>query len=283
MDLASKIGAAASNPAMLNAYARWVGSKLFTGRPPRLPLQTDVSLGEWLSFSEYWSFREILPQPERLLLERVFDSGACPAGPAIDIGANIGAFTCAIAALGRMVHAFEPIPETFCRLKSNVKHNGLLDRTQLNCLAVGREQGLVTFAVQEHAPATNRMTGPGDVPMGDLSSTQVVAAVSLDEYCAEQGIDSIPFLKIDVEGMEPYVLQGARNLFLNKKVNVVLIEICPVNLRSVGLSPAELFSEFQCIHYSPFFLNEDGTPGAKMTLDEMEATTLANAVLLPDA
>jgi hypothetical protein len=35
--------------------------------------------------------------------------------------------------------------------------------------------------------------------------------VTLDELCAEQGLERLDFLKIDVEGFEPQVLRGARD------------------------------------------------------------------------
>lgn len=156
MNLSAKIQSVTSNPAMLSAYARWVGAKLLTGHPARLSLPGGARIGGWLSFSEYWSFQDIIPQLERLFVERCLTNRANAKEPAtaFDIGANVGAFTCLMASLGHTVHSFEPVPETFCRLKDNVKFNGLLDRTRLNCLAVGKEQGLVAFHIEENAAAT---------------------------------------------------------------------------------------------------------------------------------
>jgi hypothetical protein len=70
MNLTSKIQSLASNPAMLFAYARWVGTKLFSGKPPRLLLPGGARLGGWQSFAEYWSFQNTMPEPERLFMER---------------------------------------------------------------------------------------------------------------------------------------------------------------------------------------------------------------------
>jgi hypothetical protein len=66
MKLTSKTRSVASKPTMLSAYTRWVSSKLITGKPPRLPLSGGSSIGKWLSFSEYWMFHDVIPEPERL-------------------------------------------------------------------------------------------------------------------------------------------------------------------------------------------------------------------------
>lgn len=270
---------------MLFAYSHWVGTKLFSRKPPRIVLAGGVKIGEWLSFSEYWGFQNIIPEPERLFVERYLSKKvAGRGGTAFDIGANVGAFTCLMAAMGASkVHSFEPVPETFCRLRSNVKNNELLDRCYLNCMAVGRGRDLVEFNIQENSPATNRMIMPGEKPLHKTSSTQIVASIDLDSYCQSQGIEFIDFLKLDVEGMEPYVMQGATTLFKQRKIAAVLIEICPGNLRSVGLSPANLYHEFETAQYYPYALNDDGQPGVKLSLAEIEAMSLANVVLLPNA
>jgi len=268
---------------MLAAYGRWVVAKVFAGRPPRLTLPGGAQIGEWVSFSEYWSFQHIMPEAERMFVERSLAGSPNGKATAFDIGANVGVFTCLMASLGHTVHSFEPIPETFCRLKANVKCNGLLGRARLNCLAVGREQGLATFHIEEFGAATNRMVASGETSANSATSTQLVAVTSLDDYCRQQGVERIDFVKLDVEGMEPYVLQGAKRLLQERRIAAILIEICPVNLRAVGLSPTDLFREFQTARYTPHALNEDGRAGAKLTLAEIEAMKLVNVVLLPDA
>jgi FkbM family methyltransferase len=285
MNLTSKIAAVASNPEMLSNYIKWIGSRILTGKQPRITLagRSDTSIGEWLSFSEYWSFKDIVPVREQLFVESCLAACVKSGGVAFDVGANIGAFSLLIASMDCTVHAFEPIPETFCRLKKNMRFNGALDNIHLSCLAVGADQGLVRFTIQDNSPATNRMAVPGEVTKYNLSYSQVVGAVSLDHYCKEQGLDNISFLKIDVEGMEPYVLKGARDLLLARKIAAILIEICPENLLAVGLTCADLYREFETVGYFPYLLNPDGTPGKRLSLADIESVRLANAALLPDA
>ena len=83
----------------------------------------------------------------------------------------------------------------------------------------------MTFHIQENSPATNRIVVRGEKPSGKTSSTQVVAAIDLDRYCQSQRVEFIDFLKIDVEGMEPYVMQGASALLKGEKIAAILIEI----------------------------------------------------------
>lgn len=285
MNVFSKIHSLLTNPAMLSAYIRWSSARIFTGGSPRLQLPDTrkISIGEWLSFSEFWSFQDTIPLPERLYAEHCLVNANGQSAIAVDIGANVGLFTLFLASKGCLVHAFEPIPATFCRLKNNVKYSNFLDVARLNCLAVGNGPGLVTFQVWENAPATNRMILYEKASTESIASTQVVATVSLDDYCDNQRIDQISFLKIDVEGMEPLVIKGAYNLLKQRKISSALIEICPVNLHSVGFTCSDLFKELESLPYSLFILNENGTPGSKLLLSEIEQMSLINAALLPDA
>jgi FkbM family methyltransferase len=274
----------ASNRAIRSAYVHWIRAKLTTGLPPVLKLGENVKIGGWISFFEYFSCvsHGAVPEAERLFLRSILCSRHHPC-VAFDIGANLGMFTCLLAEMGaKHVHAFEPIPDTFCRFRNNVKANGYLEQCHLNCMAAGHGRELVTFHIREDSPATNRMAMPGKPPVCSSTSTQVVASIDLDGYCQSQGVEFIDFLKIDVEGMEPYVLQGAEKLLKERKIAVILIEICPVNLKSVGLSPADLYREFETYRYSPYVLNDNGRPGARLSLTEIEAMVLDNVVLLPD-
>lgn len=276
MKFFSRITTLLSDAAMLKAYIHWFITRTFFRSSPRIKLTDVISIGEWMSFSEYWSFRELIPESERLLVQRSLVNRSIASSVAIDLGANVGIFTCLMASMGCSVHTFEPIAETFIRLKRNVKFNSLLGMVDMNCLAIGKQQGLVRFQVQENSPATNRIA-----PAGCGLGGELIAVISLDEYCIEQNIEHIAFMKIDVEGMEPYVLQGAKALLAGKKIAVILIEICPVNLLAAGFYCADLYHEFEVAGYSPYLLNGDGTQGNILSLKEIEEMSLANVVLLP--
>lgn len=285
MKTTDKIRSALGNPAQLKAYTKWWISRSIQRRAPFIHPSPEISIGEWISFSEYWSFQDIVPVNERLLLEKSLQTvnrSVGGGGVAFDLGANVGAFTCFLASQGNEVHSFEPIPETFSRLKRNVQRNGLQGKTHLNCLAVGERQELVRFDIREDSPATNRMAVSNAESPESVTSHQVVAATTLDAYCDWQKVNRIDFLKIDVEGMEPMVLRGARRMLREKKVSVVMIEICPNNLRSVGLTMGDLYEEIRANDYHPRELLPDGTAGALLSLNTLQNMVLANIVLTHD-
>jgi len=267
---------------MRAAYPRWLLARLTTGKPPTLKLGNNVRIGGWINFSEYCSFHNAVPEAERLFISRCL--GAKPNQTvAFDIGANIGVFTCLLGSMGAaQVHAFEPIPETFCRLKNNVVANGMLSRSVLNCLAVGRQPQLITFQVQDHSPATNKLsiTNPENAS-NTAVNLQHVAATSLDSYCEAFGVEQIDFLKVDVEGMEPQVLEGGGRMLSQKRVTGVLLEFCPDNLAAVGSSPSRLFKDIMSSGYHPHRLDPSGSPGKSISLGDMERVSLENVILLP--
>jgi FkbM family methyltransferase len=129
-----------------------------------------------------------------------------PAMTVVDGGANIGEYTLlASTAVGDTgaVHAFEPIPDNFTRLRGHVAVNSLhnvrmrqaalWDRT--TTLTLGRQAGRPSHAGAWSAAA----------PSGTVESVQ---AVSLDDYVAEEGIARVDALKLDIEGAEPNAVQG---------------------------------------------------------------------------
>ena len=123
-----------------------------------------------------------------------------PGGLFVDIGANIGNHALfAAGACGARVLAFEPSPALADHCAATLAANGLTDRLDL------RRQGLGA------APGTARLLpGPGH----NAGRTRLqpgageVAVVRLDDVLAE----APDVIKIDVEGMEPAVLEGARGV-----------------------------------------------------------------------
>ena len=186
------------------------------------------------------------------------------------------------AAGAEQVHSFEPIPETFCRLEKNVVANRLGNICSLNCLAVGTDFGLLTFAVNDRSPATNRMAASQVAPKRDQFSSQKVASISLEKYCELSQIRQIDLLKIDVEGMECLVLDGAQRLFKEKRVRYGLIEVCPGNLRTAGFDAAILHARIRAVGYRPFRLKDDGTIKVELTSVDFEEIAYENVAIIAD-
>ena len=63
--------------------------------------------------------------------------------------------------------------------------------------------------------------------------------MTLDHYCDINNIDSIDFIKIDVEGAEKMIIEGGKNMFKEKKIKAGLFEIGET-LKDAGTSEEEI-------------------------------------------
>ncbi|MFA0733280.1 MAG: hypothetical protein LKKZDAJK_002689 [Candidatus Fervidibacter sp.] len=141
---------------------------------------------------------------------------------AVDCGAHIGYHTLLMAKrvgkAGR-VYAFEPLPENFSVLCENVRLNGYEGIVVAENKAVGAQTGRQRFRRGQWRPDDlDPLTSVSCLdPQGDLE----VEVVALDDYFADRRVD---FLKIDVEGAEGMVLEGAQKL-LKRWTPILLISV----------------------------------------------------------
>ncbi len=184
------------------------------------------------------------------------------------IGANFGAWVTALAAAHPTAHVycFEPTPGTFSGLSDNIALNGLRNVTALQ-LAVSDSAGIFPFQLTENASNLNRLA-PVKSSAEDLhrdrfigARTTEVRSVVLDDFCRDQGIDRIGFLKIDVEGADVCVLRGARELLRRRAIEMMLIEVDPDNLQELGDSLEDLTSSIAEKGYAFHFPQTDGSLG----------------------
>jgi FkbM family methyltransferase len=161
-----------------------------------------------------------------------------------DIGANIGVHTLvladAVGELGRL-HAFEP-SRAFQRLVCNVELNAFANRCQLNNVALGREKG--TLLLNQCVPGREAFTSAGQ-PLNAAYATGAqfeVGLDTLDDYANRNGVGAFDFVKIDVEGYEVEVLEGATAMLRNRRIKILMIEFNDVCLVSSGSSSSQLYS-----------------------------------------
>ncbi len=137
-------------------------------------------------------------------------------GQVIEVGANMGVHTIPMALelsrQGRTMLVFEPQPVIFQQLCANLALNGLMNVTAMP-YAIGSEVGVVSFAVPNYGAPGNfggtEMHAAPDATQAVVSNPvpmQKVACFPLDSYAAST---DVALIKIDVEGFELAVLQGA--------------------------------------------------------------------------
>ena len=136
-----------------------------------------------------------------------------------DAGASIGIYSILQARRGARVYAFEPNPSVYRRLYRNVTANGLADVVHVYNLAVGSSPGLGIL----HVPSGVTVGGTV-MPTTDRTTmaSSAVQITSLDQIVRSLGVTHIDLLKVDTEGAEVEVLQGAAHTLA--MVDRVLLE-----------------------------------------------------------
>lgn len=153
----------------------------------------------------YWGGLDAFEPETRVLFESLLPRCRI----VLDVGAYVG-FYAVIAALDapeREVHAFEPVPQNFERLLANLRANRL-EGVRAVRAAAGDHDGEVPI----HIPDGVWLPSHSSIRAGFRQHTRSLAVRSLrlDTYAEENHLGRIDLIKIDTEGSEPEVLEGAR-------------------------------------------------------------------------
>jgi FkbM family methyltransferase len=140
-------------------------------------------------------------------------------GVAVDAGAFIGrhalAYARAVGPSGQVV-AVEPLPETFGMLRYNVAFNGYANIHCVDC-ALGSSDGDAWLSYERETSTASLVR--------DLPHKLRVAQRTLARVLSERGIRHVDLLKLDVEGAERDVLEGAWPILAASPRPLLVIEI----------------------------------------------------------
>ena len=145
-----------------------------------------------------------------------------------DIGANIGLYSLYAAKRcpTARIHAFEPEALNYGKLRRNLNLNRCLNViTHQVCVADRAQSGRLYVSKQEAGAALHSFGQPG--PWSDVAGqfTQECLAVSIDTLVTEEHLPCPTLLKIDVDGLEREILDGARKMLQSGRIRSLLIEV----------------------------------------------------------
>ena len=134
----------------------------------------------------------------------------------VDVGANSGSYTIlACAGVGALGYAFEPAPRSFSRLVANVRINNLDEKVVCLPKAVGDKSAEIYFTKDRNT--MNRVAA-------DDEALQNVSACEMTSLDIALDGKSPALLKIDVEGYETKVLEGAQETLRKPSLYAVILE-----------------------------------------------------------
>jgi len=179
--------------------------------------------------------RGVEGQPEALLVKKLRTS--LPSNMKfIDVGGNIGTFFWQFTDKCTEVYVFEPIPKLNNVIARSISYNND-KKVKLIAKAVGDQPAVVKMLDNNNS---NIVSGSVAEDMIDIPVT------TLDiEFASCNKVD---FIKIDVEGYEVSVLNGAVKL-IDRHRPVMLVEVHPIYLANYNQSHLDVINFLEAHHY----------------------------------
>ncbi len=213
----------------------------------------------------FWRGLELGWESESMAIWRQLCAGA---DVVLDIGANTGLYSLVAKTLlpRAKVYAFEPVPTVFQRLQENCHLNGY--DISCRCQAASNFDGTASIYM---SPTTDHVYSVtvNQNHVGSTAVQQSVATTRMSTFIAQERLQKIDLIKLDVETHEPEVLEGF-GVHLSAMRPTMLIEILSSD---IGQRVEALVSELDYLYF-----NVDERGGIRRT-DHIGKSDFYNYVL----
>jgi len=218
---------------------------LATYRHPVTQRFLRTRLGSVSFVRAYDLYKEFVETPGNHALARRIP----PRSWVIDIGANIGFFTERFAkwtADGGRVIAVEPDAHNVMLLKQRLARREIKSVDVLQA-AAAEFNGTIYLQRNPDHPGDHRISDKGEA----------VASITIDQVIEQAGNPDVALIKIDTQGSERRVLQGASKT-LRRCKPALFIEVDDAALRQFGTTAAELLDELTAMQYQLYRISRSG-------------------------
>jgi len=243
---------------------------------PKAPVRRKLSFGAWFLVGE--------SHVDVALLNNEFESAEIkfvqkylrPGMTALDIGAHHGLYTLLaskqVGPSGKVV-AFEPSPRERKQLSRNVSLNSCAN-VRISPFALGSNRSETDlYLVDGGEDGCNSLRPP---IVNSETHPVRVDVYPFDDIAPELGLRKVDFVKLDVEGAELDVLNGALGLLRTVPRPVLLVEVYDIRTEPWGYKAREIVQFLARNGYGWFLLNEDGSLRSVETgLDVYDANLVA--------
>ncbi len=208
----------------------------------------------------FWFRLELLTNRHEVETITQLDKLAAPGMTMLDIGAHVGYYSRRYAKVlggnGR-IFAFEPHPRTFAALQHNVKRLSQVTAVQL---ALAEQEGsaelhdylMMSASGSLHYDETMAALQKSQTHETDIAprigqtfaaQTFTVRTTPVDDFLAQQGVEQVDLVKMDIEGAEIGALRGMKRTIANSPNLVLVMEYNPQALKAFGHDPIAALHE----------------------------------------
>lgn len=190
--------------------------------------KNDRYVGQRIALGKYEEFES------QLILEQVNKNSV-----AVDVGANIGYYTLLLAQVCKKVYAIEPESESFEILSKNVAANKLTNVVLIKAAAGETEEMTDLYKSNVNNGDHKMWTGGGNL------KTEEIFCKRLDNILLNE--PKIDLIKIDTQGWEPAVIEGAKEI-VKRDRPIIFLEYSPNDYPKAGLAGRKMIKYLKSIY-----------------------------------
>lgn len=225
-----------------------------------------------LYFKIYSFYKRLIDKNEIFFLKKIIKPGFV----VLDLGANIGYYSSLFSNLtghSGFVHSFEPDKTNFNNLK---KVTSELKNITLNNKAVSDSDKPLKLYTSHRLNVDHRT-----YPVDQFSKSYQVEAISIDMYVKKKY--KVNFIKMDIQGAEYPALLGMKETLLDNPDVIVLMEVCPSQLKQFGIDVETIFKftynlGFNIYDYNFQILSSETISYTTYTKDQYENVIIAKQI-----
>jgi FkbM family methyltransferase len=206
-------------------------------------------------------FANSFERKERAILSKIIQDGDC----VIDVGANVGFFTClfatSVGSAGKVI-ALDPTPSVYASLRRNVQRNKLDSTVECHNVALSAKEGRAIMtcfpdgsevynSLGAHVPVDHKVLAEGQLEVSVTTLDAILGNIIGEDE------SKVVFVKIDVEGFEQQVITGGVRTLAQARNCALMVELYEPAAKQCGSTTRETIGLLEKCGYAPFCLVEE--------------------------